>query len=145
MVLLKWQLIECLFCIYTKQVLSLCSSYVFGPLHKKTNNLQKVKAKVKISCDQRLCFRSIDCTILLPFKSVCIDLSGNPKYNSSSIYIQNFKILALFCACAARFVSDLVGNHIVGFPTRRLNFIRKICSDTNFDSTVYKWRNYKTM
>ena len=29
-------------------------------------------------------------------------------------------LLALFCACAGRFVSDLFGNHIVGFPTRRL-------------------------
>ena len=39
---------------------------------------------------------------------------------SSSTYIQNFKLLALFCACTGRFVSDLFGNHIVGFPTRRL-------------------------
>ena len=33
---------------------------------------------------------------------------------------QNLKLLALFCACTGRFVSDLFGNHIVGFPTRRL-------------------------
>ena len=31
-------------------------------------------------------------------------------------------LLALFCACTAQFVSDLFGNHIVGFPTRRLNY-----------------------
>ena len=31
-----------------------------------------------------------------------------------------FKLLVLFCACTGRFVSDLFGNHIVGFPTRRL-------------------------
>ena len=30
-------------------------------------------------------------------------------------------LLALFCACTARFLSDLFGNHIVGFPMRRLN------------------------
>ena len=34
--------------------------------------------------------------------------------------IRNFKLLALFCACTGRFVTDLFGNHIVGFPTRRL-------------------------
>ena len=28
--------------------------------------------------------------------------------------------LACFCACTARFVLDLFGNHIVGFPKRRL-------------------------
>ena len=49
--------------------------------------------------DQRLCFRYTDCTIPL-----------FPKY----------EILAVFCYCAGRFVSDLVGNHIVGFPTRWL-------------------------
>ena len=30
------------------------------------------------------------------------------------------QLLALFCDCTGRFVSDLVGNNIVGFPTRRL-------------------------
>ena len=35
----------------------------------------------------------------------------NPKVQAS---------LACFCACTGRFVSDMVGNHIVGFPTRRL-------------------------
>ena len=47
--------------------------------------------------DQRLCFRYSDSTIPL-----------------------HFKLLALFCACTGWFVSDLFGNHIVGFPTRRL-------------------------
>ena len=50
--------------------------------------------------DQRLCFRYSDSTIPLLLKS---EIS-----------------LALFCACTGRFVSDLFGNHIVGFPTRRL-------------------------
>ena len=53
--------------------------------------------------DQHLCFRYSDSTIPLLLKS-------------------NFKLLALFCACTGRFVSDLFGNHIVGFPTRRLIF-----------------------
>ena len=47
--------------------------------------------------DQRLCFRYSDNT-----------------------FLRNFKILALFCDCTGRFMSDLIGNHIVGFPTRRL-------------------------
>ena len=46
--------------------------------------------------DQRLCFRYMDSTIPLLLE------------------------LALFCASTGRFVSDLFGNHIVGFPTRRL-------------------------
>ena len=50
--------------------------------------------------DQRLCFRYSDSTIPL-----------NPKFQASSS----------FCACTGRFVSDLFGNHIVGFPTRWLN------------------------
>ena len=43
--------------------------------------------------DQRFCFRYSDSTIPLLLKS---------------------------CACTGRFVSDLFGNHIVGFPMRRL-------------------------
>ena len=42
--------------------------------------------------DQRLSFRYTDTTIPLLFKS------------------ENFKLLAIFCGCTARFVSDLVGN-----------------------------------
>ena len=44
--------------------------------------------------DQRLCFRYTDSTVPLLLKSK----------------IQNFKPLAIFCACTARFVSDLVRN-----------------------------------
>ena len=54
--------------------------------------------------DQRLCFRYIDSTISL--------LS---KY-------ENFKPLAIFCSCAAWFVSDQVGNQNIGFLTMRLIF-----------------------
>ena len=32
-------------------------------------------------------------------------------------------LLAVFCAFTARFLSDLVKSHIVGFPTRRLIFL----------------------
>ena len=31
-------------------------------------------------------------------------------YNPSTSYAGNFKPLAIFCGCTARFVSDLVGN-----------------------------------
>ena len=44
--------------------------------------------------DQRLCFRYSDSTVPLLLKSEI--------------------------SCTGRFVSDLFGNHIVGFPTRRL-------------------------
>ena len=46
--------------------------------------------------DQRLCFRYTDSII------------------------RNFMLLAVFCDCTGRFVSDLFGNHIVGFLTHRL-------------------------
>ena len=49
--------------------------------------------------DQHLCFRFLDSTM--------------PPL---------FKLLALFCDCIGRFVSDLFGNHIVGFPTRWLKY-----------------------
>ena len=51
--------------------------------------------------DQRLCFRYSDSTISLLLKS---------------------EFLACFSDCTGRFVSDLFGNHIVGFPTRWLIF-----------------------
>ena len=47
--------------------------------------------------DQRLCFRYSDSLIPLLFK-----------------------LLAIFCACTGRFLSDLFGNHFVGLPKRRL-------------------------
>ena len=56
--------------------------------------------------EQRLCFRYTDSTILLLLK------------------IRNFKLQALFCDCTGPFVSDRFGNHIVGFPTRRLNLLQ---------------------
>ena len=34
--------------------------------------------------------------------------------------ILNFQSLAIFCSCTAGFVSDLFGNHIVGFLVLRL-------------------------
>ena len=51
--------------------------------------------------DQRLCFRYKDSTIPLLSKS-------------------EFKHLAIFCGCTARFVSDQVGNQNVGFLMTRL-------------------------
>ena len=55
--------------------------------------------------DQRLCFRYTDSTIPPLLK-------------------QNFKLLACFCSCTGRFVSDLFGNHIVAFPTRWLIYLQ---------------------
>ena len=48
--------------------------------------------------DQRLCFSYLDSTIPLLLK---FEISG---------------FFSLFCACTGWFVSDLFGNHIVGFP-----------------------------
>ena len=61
--------------------------------------------------DQRLCFRYIDSSIpLLPKSKI-------------------FKLLAIFCDCTARFMSDLVRNPKTGFLTTRL-----ICSCYNIPS-----------
>ena len=54
--------------------------------------------------DQRLCFRHRDSTLPLLLKS------------------KTFKLLACFCDCTAWFVSDLFGNHIVGFSKRGLKY-----------------------
>ena len=56
------------------------------------------------TADQRLCFRHSDSTIPL-------------------LLISSFKLLALFCECTARFVSDLDGTQIVDFLTHRLKYI----------------------
>ena len=59
--------------------------------------------------DQRLCFRFTGSTIPLLSK------------------IRNFKLLDLFCDCIGRFLSYLVENHIVGFPTKRLRY-QEVCT-----------------
>ena len=56
--------------------------------------------------DQRLCFR----------------------YSDSKIPLRNFKLLALFCACTGRFVSDLLRNHIVGFFHEAAHFLKILVS-----------------
>ena len=64
--------------------------------------------------DQRLCFRYIDSTIPLFSKS------------------ENFKPLAIFCDCTARFVSELVENQNVSFLMTRLIyflFIKRVEED----------------
>ena len=66
--------------------------------------------------DQRLCFRYIDSTIHL--------LSQ----------FQNFKPLAIFCGCTARFVSDLVGN-----PEDRVSHNEAHISKTEFLMTRFNF------
>ena len=89
--------------------LFLCLSVRYEPQHEKTSNLHICENKGadqlrgNREADQRHCFRYTDSTI--------------PLLRSK---IQNFQPLTIFCACTARFVSDLVGTQIVGFLTRRL-------------------------
>ena len=65
--------------------------------------------------DQRLCFRYTDSTITVLSKS------------------KDFKPLAIFCDGTGRFVSDLFGNHIDGFPTRRLIICESVQADCDSD------------
>ena len=67
--------------------------------------------------DQRLCFRYTDSAIPLLTKS------------------EIFKSPAIFCGCAARFVSDLVGNNNVGFLMTRLIYVNEI-GNTKHETAV---------
>ena len=67
--------------------------------------------------NQRFCFRYTDSTIPLLSKT---------------------KISSLFCACTAQFVSDLFGNHIVGFPTRWLIYVSSCKASNNFQLSLVK-------
>ena len=57
--------------------------------------------------DQRLCFRYTDTDSPIPHLSKS----------------KNFQSVATFCACTAQFVSDVFGNHIVGFLIMQLIFL----------------------
>ena len=75
--------------------------------------------------DQRLCFRYSDSTIPLLLKS---EIS---------------RFLALFCDCTGRFVSDLVENHIVGFPTRRLISLLYLLRHSLYQTVkCIRWKTY---
>ena len=80
------------------------------PPHGKTNNLHRRKTKTQISfaVTAKLISAFVFATRIVQFLFY--------------LNIRNFKLLhvGLFCACTGLFVSDLFGNHIVGFPTRRL-------------------------
>ena len=67
------------------------------------------------NADQRLSFRYTDSTIPLLFEP-----------------------LAIFCDCTARFASDLFGNHIVGFPMRRLNYVMQNADGQDFHNQILR-------
>ena len=88
--------------------------YIYEPPREKTCICENKDA------DQRLCFRNTDSTIPLLSK------------------IQNFLSLATFCDSTVRFVSDLFGNHIVGFPTRRLIYCPRAGADQPLGSKFFQ-------
>ena len=105
-----WLSHECFLCILLGFWFCLgyrLSQHMSHPMGKPTicicENKDADQLRGNREADQRLCFRYSDSTIPL-------------------LLIRNFKILTIFCACTGRFVSDLFENHIVGFPTRRLNY-----------------------
>ena len=56
---------------------------------------------------------------------------------STSRLLSKFKSLAVFCACTARFVSGLFGNHIVGF------LMSQRCLTTHeMNDQEYPWNTY---
>ena len=79
---------------------------VIEPPREKTNNLHRRKQRRRFAVTAKLISAFVFASRIVHF-----------------LFFFNFKLLALFCDCTGRFVSDLVGNHIVGLPTRRLNYI----------------------
>ena len=70
---------------------------IYEPCHEKTCFSHVRTTKVQISLRIRASDQHLCCSLLR-------------QYNTSSFYIQNFKTLASFCGCTARFESQLVGN-----------------------------------
>ena len=78
------------------------------PTFSKCENKDTDQLRGNCEADQHLCFRYMDSTI--------------PQLSKN----QNFQPLAIFCACIARFVSDLFENHAAGFLMMRLLFHKKM-------------------
>ena len=95
-----------LFSYYAANDAAYDAAHIYEPPHGKTNNLhrQKTKAQISFAVTVKLISAFVFTTPIVQFL----------------LYLQNFKPLAIFCDCTVRFVSDLFGNHIVGFPTIRL-------------------------
>ena len=101
----------------------------FCKLHGRVFIMEQYNVMVKIGNDQEMSRLMGKPTVFIGENKDADQLRGYRtlfsllgKYNSSSTYLQNFKLLACFCSCTVWFVSDLFGNHIVGFPTRRLKW-----------------------
>ena len=83
------------------------------PQYEKTDFWHMRKQRLRSGtreADLRLCFHYTDSTIPLLRSWSAPLFSLLRKYNPSTFYTRNFKPLAIFCSCTARFVSDLVGN-----------------------------------
>ena len=91
--------------IFQEWILTRTFSYTWKPTICIGENKDADQHRSNREADQRLCFRYSDSTIPVLL-----------------ILLRNFKLLALSCACTGWFVSDLFGNHIVGFPTRWLKY-----------------------
>ena len=81
--------------------------------------------------DQCLCFRYTDSPI--------------PHLSKS----KNFQSVATFCACTARFVSDVFGNHIVDFLIMRLIFLTpfvtsRIADNNHLSKSTYIFRGVRS-
>ena len=77
----------------------------FEPPHEKTNNLHMPKLRRRSAVTAKLISAFVFATRIVQFLYFL-----NPKFPASS------HLLCLY----SPFVSDLFGNHIVGFPTRGL-------------------------
>ena len=92
--------------LYIKTVQTL---YLSHHMRKPTIYLGE-KAQISFAVTQLRSNCEADSAFVFTTRKVQFLFYLNPK----------FQILALFCDCTGRFVSDLFGNHIVGFPTRWL-------------------------
>ena len=81
------------------------------PLHEKNQHFAFAKTKAQITF-------AVIAKLISAFVFTTHRLD-----NSFTFLIKNFRHLAISCACTARFVSDLFGNHIVGFLMTQLHSI----------------------
>ena len=90
---------------------------IFEPPHEKTQQSAYAKTKAQISFAVTVSF-AVPAKRIRPF-----------VFTTRIVQFQNFQSLSIFCACTARFMSDLFENHIVGFPTRLISDIFSLCKE----------------
>ena len=118
---------------------------IFEQLHEKTKNLnmrnQRRRSEMGIDWFSLMAYvktkPQISCAVTAKLISAFVFATQIVQF----LYFlnPNFQPPAIFCACAARFVSNLFGNHIVGFPMKWLISVAISPSSLFQEHFVRKW------